>query len=667
MRIPDPKANTTTEAYLAYKAGYLEESELKPVLYEPYLHFDAWLAYWAGLTNTYPLDKNGNPEMLTDEEALVAYLSGVTDTYPEEIKDPYDVRIVGYLKYLVSARWGRPEYPVNNEEFYLSTMKPPVVPSGDPSTSIELDGTVEAPFIDLKMYGDTFQQTYTGKNLLPLTGFDYSSGGLTSTNNGSTVSISGTTTTEYATITGQTALGSTIPSGTDVTLSMTSALPAGVRLYMRIYGVVGSSYTNLAIEDGETSVSTTLGRDFGRYQFLIRSTAGTTLNISNLGIQIETGSTATSFEPYVGGTPSPNPDYPQDINVVTGEQTVAVNGKNLFSALSATGTTSGIEWIRNVNSITVTGSSSTSTAWRFMDNGVDFPEFPSVIPAGTYTLSVGSISGATSAQTLSFQFRDSDNTSILTGQRVGPGATSITVNLTRDAYYFRVSIEGLAQNTPVDISYNDIMLEAGSTATAYEPYQGQSYTVNLGSTELCKIGDKQDYIYQNNGEWYLHREVRHLSLLVADMNNNNSYPGWTNQTLLREDIGLRNNPLLSYTKYTSNLNDGSYNQQYNMSAVSINTTGTQNVVYLSKSYFDRVYGGDWTQDYWKTTYPNLTFDLYYAIINIPEDEKITEQTLIDQLEAIIEGGSYNSKTYIKVTATEPNLPGLLYVEAGKYD
>jgi hypothetical protein len=44
MRIPDPKANTTTEAYLAYKAGYLEESELKPVLYEPYLHFDAWLA-----------------------------------------------------------------------------------------------------------------------------------------------------------------------------------------------------------------------------------------------------------------------------------------------------------------------------------------------------------------------------------------------------------------------------------------------------------------------------------------------------------------------------------------------------------------------------------------------------------------------------------------------
>ena len=59
MKVPDPKANTTTEAYLAYKAGYLEESELKPVLYEPYLHFDAWLAYWAGLANDYPVKNVG--------------------------------------------------------------------------------------------------------------------------------------------------------------------------------------------------------------------------------------------------------------------------------------------------------------------------------------------------------------------------------------------------------------------------------------------------------------------------------------------------------------------------------------------------------------------------------------------------------------------------------
>ena len=43
-------------------------------------------------------------------------------------------------------------------------------------------------------------------------------------------------------------------------------------------------------------------------------------------MQIELGSTATSYEPYVGGVPSPNPDYPQQIQTVTGTQTVSING-----------------------------------------------------------------------------------------------------------------------------------------------------------------------------------------------------------------------------------------------------------------------------------------------------------------------------------------------------
>lgn len=35
-------------------------------------------------------------------------------------------------------------------------------------------------------------------------------------------------------------------------------------------------------------------------------------------VQIEEGSSETSYEPYVGGTPSPNPDYPQEIKSVSG-------------------------------------------------------------------------------------------------------------------------------------------------------------------------------------------------------------------------------------------------------------------------------------------------------------------------------------------------------------
>ena len=168
IRIPDPKANNTTEAYLAYKAGVLEESELKPTLYEPYLHFDGWLAYWTGLTNTYPTKTNGEPEMLSDEEACVAYLAGVTDTYPKEFKDPYDVRLVGYLKHLIGSKWEMPELQLNNSELYLSMLETSTISSGDPSSDITMNDTAEAPFDNVEVYGDTTQQIYSGYNLIDL-------------------------------------------------------------------------------------------------------------------------------------------------------------------------------------------------------------------------------------------------------------------------------------------------------------------------------------------------------------------------------------------------------------------------------------------------------------------------------------------------------------------
>ena len=41
-------------------------------------------------------------------------------------------------------------------------------------------------------------------------------------------------------------------------------------------------------------------------------------------IQLETGSQATSYEPYTGGIPAPSPSYPMLISVVTGAQTVTI-------------------------------------------------------------------------------------------------------------------------------------------------------------------------------------------------------------------------------------------------------------------------------------------------------------------------------------------------------
>lgn len=64
-------------------------------------------------------------------------------------------------------------------------------------------------------------------------------------------------------------------------------------------------------------------------------TEGKTYNISNILIQIEKGSEATSYEPYVGGKPSPSPDYPQEIKRVV-NPTVKVTNEDGLKVQSVT-------------------------------------------------------------------------------------------------------------------------------------------------------------------------------------------------------------------------------------------------------------------------------------------------------------------------------------------
>lgn len=62
--------------------------------------------------------------------------------------------------------------------------------------------------------------------------------------------------------------------------------------------------------------------------FSIWIPAGAQFNNYKVGIQIEEGSTATDYEPYCGGQASPNPLYPQNIEVVTGNNVIKNSNNN---------------------------------------------------------------------------------------------------------------------------------------------------------------------------------------------------------------------------------------------------------------------------------------------------------------------------------------------------
>ena len=65
------------------------------------------------------------------------------------------------------------------------------------------------------------------------------------------------------------------------------------------------------------------------YAYISGFTVGTTFN-DTIKIQLEKGPTATDFEPYTGGEPSPSPNYPQEIETITGNFSLTSCNKNIF-------------------------------------------------------------------------------------------------------------------------------------------------------------------------------------------------------------------------------------------------------------------------------------------------------------------------------------------------
>lgn len=182
--------------------------------------------------------------------------------------------------------------------------------------------------VDIK--GDTFQQTYTGKNL-----FDKDNANIIHAyvnNSGSIVSGSATSTLYIPCSPNTTYTVSKSNEGTNQRFCVfdTATTPAvGVTVLQSVgtrSGLDTSAYYTI------TTKST------AAYLCVFYRAAATTPADSELlpTIQIEKSATPTSYEPYVGGQASPSPEYPQPIQTVTGTQIITVNGTNYTVNLGTT-------------------------------------------------------------------------------------------------------------------------------------------------------------------------------------------------------------------------------------------------------------------------------------------------------------------------------------------
>lgn len=512
-------------------------------------------------------------------------------------------------------------------------------------TNITLAGTMDGGAIDsVEMYGDTQQTTYSGKNLYESIGKSTASGGLISTitSNGE-FHVTGTASDTSSTF--STTMNTSLPAGSYV-LSITKTLPFNLLLRAsnnQNIGVIAAGSTSVTITTTTTLTSL--------WVWAYPLTNGTAYD-ETFGVQLETGSTATSFEPYVGGTASPNPDYPQEVQTVTGRQVVTISdggsqsqeyeinlGKNLFDTEQA------VTKFENSAGATVVswGSYSDGVVTITRSNGAYgatlFAGFiPKLIEGETYTLSATvRLSGTASGTGLRIGTNDTTPVYITLSSKDTWLDASFTFTATAQiASDPRICIN--ANNTGNIVEIKNIQLEKGSTATSFAPY--------FTPIELCKIGTYQDYIYKNGEDWYVHKEIDKINLDGSTEGTwwYESESGHERFIVSYADIATQspyaaNTPKIQYSNYFEGSN-GYHTYTGDMNNIMSGHHNNHQIIIRATQFTSLAAFTNWLG----TNKPSM-----YYVKATPTDTQITNSALIAQLEDLLSATTYAGTTYITVS------------------
>ena len=353
------------------------------------------------------------------------------------------------------------------------------------------DGVLGAPLNLTQLFGNTTQIAYTGKNLW---------GGFPADKSRSMYSMNfatradGTINVGAGTVNGGTAM-SLYPADA-IAADMVMTIPAGTYTISGgtdtiFVAIVSSAGSQLYITTASNHERTFTLNDTTQCFLRVQIENGTTVAATTICPMLVAGSSAGSYEPYTGSTPtrlqpSPNPDYPQTVNTVTGEQTVQIVGKNLL-------TLDGKEWgsptldITEVSSNSVTLVPNASSAAYANKNVIYKLKDIGLKTGDTITISAD-ITGtyATDANKPRIRIYGKDSSSVL-AVALSPSDNIRTLTIPDDTdqimFYFYVR-DGQTPASGSYATFSNIQLELGSTATAFEPYRAQSQIINLGGTNL---------------------------------------------------------------------------------------------------------------------------------------------------------------------------------------
>ena len=378
------------------------------------------------------------------------------------------------------------------------------------------------------LLGNTTQTTLSGKNKIVCPVSSRTNSGVLWTITADTITASGTASANWTIPFDYETLAVPLQPGT-YTISIPQALDQTLQLGLRDASNVSESFNLVAGETSRTFTCSITAVSW-RISYYAQSQA-VSISMPNK-LQLEAGSTATDYEQFCGGVPSPNPDFPQVVNTVSGEQTVEIVGKNLFDRANA-GENTLLKW---TDGLTQTENKTISSDYMFIsDRQLSSNYLMFIFCYDSAKNYLGAIqTNGTIARTVVSQPR---NTWTIPS---GYGIAYIRVE-------WRTNPNGGA-----DMTQQDIMLNYGSTATTYEPYQGQSYEINLGKnlfSGFATLGTGSSY---SNGTLTMSESSTNISNDIVVAPNKTYYLNFTagaqTRIYLREYDGS-GTQIVSTTKY----------------------------------------------------------------------------------------------------------------------
>lgn len=298
------------------------------------------------------------------------------------------------------------------------------------------------------------------------------------------------------------------------------------------------------------------------------------------------------FEPYTGGQPSPSPDYPQPIEVIEEDFNITSCGKNLLDNTLTSGTINGITYtVNDDKSVTLNGTA-TSITWLILNKSI-------TLPIGTYTMSQGN---------------QDNNVRMFCNAMSGyvtNGTRTTTLNEEKSS---DVSINIPSGETVSNLTIYP-MIEQGSQATEYEPYQETTTTIALPEGQFAaKISDtiKDQFriaYNEDDGNYHLYLD-KNVGKVVLDgsedwfhynsgADENNTYPIATDNisTSINEIIVMSNNFVAKSASYL-----------YSNDAQGIGNSFTQLIVRVDKKTATTI-------EEWKTWLQLHNTKVYYQLAN----------------------------------------------------